>query len=215
MRVRGWKTRGIAAAAVDMRWPFVGSFFGGTQRITPHVQLVAAPRLANLTLPNEDSRTVDLEDSNLFALNRFSGYDRFEDSSRLTVGVDYALPLKDFSLENVFGQSFRIDSRSTLLPDGTGLSRRVSDFVGRTTVRYKDFVSLTHRFRLDKDNLAIRRNEIDATVGSRRTYVVAELPAAQSQRHRAAGGSGDREEARIGARIAIARYWSAVRLDGG
>jgi LPS-assembly protein len=49
------------------------------------------------------------------------------------VGVNYALSLKDFSLENVFGQSFRIDNRSTLLPDGTGLSRRVSDFVGRTT----------------------------------------------------------------------------------
>jgi LPS-assembly protein len=61
-----------------------------------NVQLVAAPRLANLTLPNEDSRTVDLEDSNLFALNRFSGYDRFEDSSRLTVGVNYALYPQEF-----------------------------------------------------------------------------------------------------------------------
>lgn len=204
----GWKTRGIAAAAVDMEWPFVGSFLGGTQRITPHVQLVAAPCLANLALPNEDSRTVDLEDSNLFALNRFSGHDRFEDSSRLTVGVNYALSLKDFSLENVFGQSFRIDNRSTLLPDGTGLSRRVSDFVGRTTVRYKDFVSLTHRFRLDKDNLAIRRNEIDATVGSRRTYVVLSYLLLNRNVIEQLEDLADREEARIGARIAIARYWS-------
>jgi LPS-assembly protein len=116
--------------------------------------------------------------------------------------------LKNFSLENVFGQSFRIDSRSTLLPDGTGLSRRVSDFVGRTTVRYKDFVSLTHRFRLDKDNLAIRRNEIDATVGSRRTYVVLSYLLLNRNVIEQLEDLADREEARIGARIAIARYWS-------
>jgi lipopolysaccharide assembly outer membrane protein LptD (OstA) len=72
---------------------------------------------SNLNLPNEDSRTVDLEDSNLFALNRFSGYDRFEDSSRLTLGVDYALyRSRIFRLRSVFGQSFRIDSRPPFCP---------------------------------------------------------------------------------------------------
>lgn len=204
----GWQKRGIAALAADLRWPFVGSFLGGTQRISPRIQLVAAPRMSNINLPNEDARTVDLEDSNLFALNRFSGYDRFEDSSRLTVGVDYALSLKDFSLESVFGQSFRIDNRPTLLPDGTGLSRRVSDFVGRTTIRYKDFVSLTHRFRLDKDNLALRRNEIDATIGSQRTYVVLSYLLLNRNVTQQLEDLADREEARIGARIAISRFWS-------
>lgn len=204
----GWQKRGIAAIAADLRWPFIGNFLGGTQRISPRVQLVAAPRLSNLDLPNEDARTVDLEDSNLFALNRFSGYDRFEDSSRLTVGVDYALSLKNFSLESVFGQSFRIDSSPTLLPDGTGLSRRVSDFVGRTTVRYKDFVSLTHRFRLDKDNLAIRRNEIDATIGSRSTYVILSYLLLNRNVTQQLEDLADREEARIGARIAVSRFWS-------
>lgn len=87
-------------------------------------------------------------------------------------------------------------------------SRRVSDFVGRTTVRYKDFVSLTHRFRLDKDNLAIRRNEIDATVGSRRTYVVLSYLLLNRNVIEQLEDLADREEARIGARIAIARYWS-------
>src|SRR3546814_15965725 len=30
----GWETRGIAAAAIDRRWPFIGEAFGGTQKIT-------------------------------------------------------------------------------------------------------------------------------------------------------------------------------------
>src|SRR3546814_20270397 len=76
----GWETRGIAAAAIDVRWPFIGEAFGGTQKITPRVQIVAAPKLAHLSVPNDDARAVELADSTLFALNRFPGYDRFDDS---------------------------------------------------------------------------------------------------------------------------------------
>src|SRR3546814_2836581 len=39
----GWQARGIAAVAADMRWPFVGEFMGGTQTLTPRVQIVATP----------------------------------------------------------------------------------------------------------------------------------------------------------------------------
>ncbi|WP_184078814.1 LPS-assembly protein LptD [Sphingobium subterraneum] len=204
----GWQSRGIVAAAADARWPFIGSFLGGVQRITPRVQIVAAPRLANLSVPNEDSRSVDLEDSNLFALNRFAGYDRFEDSSRITFGVEYALDLNDFTLESVVGQSYRINRRATILPDGTGLSDRVSDIVGRTTVRYRDFVKVTHRYRLDKDSLAIRRNEIDAAVGSHQTYATIGYLRFNRNVTGRLEDLSDREEVRLGARVKIARYWS-------
>jgi len=204
----GWQTRGIAAAAAEMRWPFIGAFMGGTQRITPRLQVVASPRIANLSLPNEDSRSVDLDEGNLFALNRFPGYDRFEDTTRITYGVEYALNLEHFSLESVIGQSYRISRRPTLLPDGTGLSERLSDIVGRTTLRYRNFVSFTHRFRLDKDNLAVRRNEIDATVGSRRTYVMASYLRLDRNVTATLEDLADREEVRLGARVAFARYWS-------
>ena len=204
----GWSSRGIAAAAVDVRWPFIGSFLGGIQRISPRIQFVASPHLRNLSLPNEDSRTVDLEDSNLFALNRFPGYDRFEDSSRVTIGVEYALELKNFSLSSVVGQSLRLSRRPTLFPDGTGLSERVSDFVGRTTLRYRDFLSVTHRFRLDKDNLAIRRNEIDAEIGSRRTYATISYLRLNRNVTAQLEDLADREEVRLGARVAFGPYWS-------
>jgi len=204
----GWETRGIAAVAAEMRWPFIGAFLGGTQRITPRLQIVASPRLANLSLPNEDSRSVDLDEGNLFALNRFPGYDRFEDTTRITYGIEYALNLEHFSLETVVGQSYRLSRRPTLLPDGTGLSARLSDFVGRTTVRYRNFVSLTHRFRLDKDSLAVRRNEVDATVGSRRTYAMASYLRLNRNITGTIEDLADREEIRLGARIAFARYWS-------
>lgn len=206
--ISGWQGRGVAALAADMRWPFVGAFLGGTQRIIPRVQVVASPRIRNMAIPNEDARTVDLEDSNLFALNRFPGYDRVDDASRVTYGVEYGLDLKDFSLSAIVGQSYRVSDRSSLFPDGTGLSERISDIVGRTTVRYKDFISVTHRYRLDKDNLALRRNEIDATVGSRRTYATIGYLRLNRNATETTEDLTDREEVRLGARIAFARYWS-------
>src|SRR3546814_2796352 len=72
-----------------MRWPFVGEFMGGTQTLTPRVQIVATPPIENLDIPNEDARAFDLEDGNLFAINRFNGYDRFEDGARVTYGFEW------------------------------------------------------------------------------------------------------------------------------
>jgi LPS-assembly protein len=204
----GFRFRGVGAVALDMKWPLVGPAFGGTQRITPRIQIVAAPRIENLGVPNEDARAVDLEDSNLFALNRFPGYDRFEDSTRITWGVDYSLLLPGFSVDATVGQSYRLSARPTLFPDGTGLNGRVSDIVGRTVVRFRDFVSFTHRYRIDKDNLAFRRNELDLTVGSRATYV----QLGYLRLNRDIGPSledlQDREEARVGARVQVSRFWS-------
>jgi LPS-assembly protein len=204
----GFNFRGIAAGALDMKWPLVGEAFGGTQRITPRIQVVVSPRIANLEVPNEDARAVDLEDSNLFALNRFPGYDRFDDATRVTWGLDYALYLPGFTIDANIGQSYRISTRPTLFPDGTGMYDRVSDIVGRTVVRFRDFVSLTHRYRLDKDGLAFRRNELDATLGSRSTYVQLGYLRLNRNIGPALEDLRDREEARVGARVQLARFWS-------
>lgn len=204
----GWTARGIATAAIDIEWPFVGEAFGGTQVFKPRLQLVASPKIRNLAVPNEDARAIDLEDSNLFALNRFPGYDRVEDGSRVTWGVDWELQRPGWRISSTIGQSFRLESLEPgLFPEGTGLSERVTDFVGRTEVRFKNLVSFTHRFRLDKDNFAVRRNEIDATIGSRRTYL--EVGYLRLNRDIATVEDlRDREEVRAAARVAIGRKWS-------
>ncbi|MDC0886335.1 LPS assembly protein LptD [Altererythrobacter sp.] len=204
----GWEARAIGLVAADVQWPLAGPAFGGTQVFTPRVQVVATPPIRNLAVPNEDARAIDLEDSNLFSLNRFPGYDRVEDGARVTYGFDWELTRPGLRFRTTLGQSYRLDKDTDILVDGTGLSQRVSDFVGRTEVRYKDFLSLTHRYRLDKDNLAVRRNEFDATVGSRRTYV--EVGYLRLNRDIALGieDLGDREEVRAATRVAFANYWS-------
>jgi LPS-assembly protein len=203
----GWKTRGIATAAVDVRWPLIGSVFGGTQVLTPRVQLVATPRTANLSIPNEDARAIDLEDSNLFALNRFPGYDRIEDGVRFTYGVDWKFERPRWRVMANVGQSVRLSNRESILPDGTGLSSKTSDIVGRTEVRYRDFVSVTHRYRVDKNSFQMRRNEIDATIGNSSTY--AEIGYTKLNRDiDVVEDLRDREELRFAGRASFMNYWS-------
>lgn len=199
----GFTGRGIAALAADMRWPFVGELLGGAQVITPRIQLVATPPTKNLNVPNEDARAIELEDSNLFALNRFSGYDRWEDGSRVTYGLEWSYDRPRLSIRSTIGQSYRLTKKPSIFANGTGLDARFSDIVGRTRVKFDRFVDITHRFRLDKDNGAIRRNEIDLTVGGRRTFATIGylrlnrdvIPGIEDLR--------DREEIRAGGRLQV------------
>ena len=203
----GWQARGVALAAVDVKYPLVGAFLGGTQILTPRVQIVASPPIDNFDIPNEDSRAIELEDTNLFALNRFPGYDRVEDGNRVTYGLDWLFERPEWRISSTIGQSYRLTSKPSIFPDGTGLTSRSSDIVGRTQVHYREFVTLTHRYRLDKDGLAVRRNEIDATIGSHKTYL--ELGYLRLNRDIAAFEDlQDREELRAAGRVAFARYWS-------
>lgn len=204
----GWHTRGIVAAAADLQWPLIGPLLGGIQRVVPRVQLVATPRTPNMSIPNEDARSVDLEDSNLFALNRFPGYDRWEDSSRITYGLDWFYERPNFAISSTIGQSYRLNRRPGIFPEGTGLTDRLSDIVGRTRIRYGRFLDLTHRYRLDKNNLAVRRNELDLTVGSDQTYLQIGYLRLNRDIDPLVEDLRDREELRLAGRIKFARYWS-------
>ncbi|WP_076069288.1 LPS-assembly protein LptD [Sphingomonas montana] len=204
----GWTGRGVLAGAVDMRWPFVGTLFGGTQTITPRVQIVATPPLRNSDIPNEDSRAIDLETLNLFAINRFSGYDRFEDGSRAVYGAQWAFDRPRLSVRSVIGQSYRLTKEPTLFPEGTGLTDRFSDIVAQTTVRYGRFAALTQRIRIDKDSLNVRRNEVDATIGGRRTYATVGYFRLNRNVNTAIEDLRDREEVRLGGRIQLTRTMS-------
>ncbi len=206
--VDGFQARAFAGGAVDLRWPFIGALGGGTQRLTPRVQIAAVSPVDNVDIPNEDSRAFELEDGNIFALNRFPGADRFEDGARLTYGLEWAFNQPGLAVEATVAQSYRLGDRPSLFPDGTGLTDNASDIVGRTTVAWRNSLRLTHRFRLDESNFAVRRNEFDATFGSRRTYAI--IGYSRLNRDIASFGEDlrDREEVRFGGRVQVARYWS-------
>ena len=204
----GWHTRAIGALAADIQWPFVGPLFGGVQRLTPRVQVVLTPPTPNFDIPNEDARSVDLEDSNLFALNRFPGYDRWEDSSRITYGLDWSLDRPNLTIDSTVGQSVRFSQHLNIFPEGTGLNDRVSDFVGRTRIRYGRLLEITHRYRVDKSNFAVRRNEVDLTIGTQQTYAQVGYLRLNRNIDPSVEDLRDKEELRLAGRVLFHRYWS-------
>lgn len=204
----GFQTRAFVAGAADISWPLIGRQGQNNYRFTPRVQLVASSAVDNVDIPNEDSRAFELDDGNIFDISRFPGYDRFEDTNRLTYGVEWAFERPGMSFASEIAQSYRVGDRVTPFVNGSGLNSRTSDIVGRTTFALRNFIRLTHRFRLDKDNLAVRRNEIDLTVGSRRTYLTAGYLRLNRDILALGEDLSDREEIRAGGRVQVARFWS-------
>jgi LPS-assembly protein len=196
-------------AAAEIRWPLIAPGFGGTQILEPILQLVAARRDTNVAnFPNEDSRSIDLDETNLFSLNRFPGYDRFEGGTRITYGARYTVDAGKVRLETQFGQSYRLNADLNVFPSGTGLAGKFSDFVGRTSLRIGNRIDLVHRFRIDKNKIAIRRNEIDA-IFSGNTWS-ASLGYSRLNRNIGIEDLEDREEVRVAGRAKIAKYWALV-----
>jgi LPS-assembly protein len=204
----GFQARAVGSLAADVQWPFIGKAFGGTQTFTPRFQVVGTSPTSNLDIPNEDSRAIELEDNNIFALNRLPGIDRVEDGVRVVYGAEWQLRRPGWQIDTVIGQSFRFNDKSDILPSGTGLGQKTSDVVGRAQIRFRDFVQYTHRFRLDKDTLRVRRNEIDATIGSRRTYGQIGYLRLDRDIGPEIEDLQDREEFRIAGRVQVNRYWS-------
>ena len=204
--IDGVNARFLPIAALDVEWPFAGPALGGVQSLTPRVQLVAAPTGRNSRFPNEDSRAIELEDITLFDLNRFPGFDQFEGGTRLTYGVSYVLNRPNWAITSEIGQSLRLAGDGNEFPPGTGLSDQLSDFVGRSTLRYGRLFELTHRFRVDRGSLAVRRNEFDVQIGSASTY--ASVGYIKLNRNILLEDLEDREELRAGGRVALARFWS-------
>ena len=204
----GWHGRTIAAAAAEARWPLIGPLAGGIQRLVPRLQLVLTPPTANFSIPNEDSRAIDLEASNLFALNRFPGYDRWEDGSRVTYGLDWSFDRPRLAITTTIGQSYRLNRDERIYPEGTGLTDRWSDVVGRTRVQFGRFLDVTHRFRVDKDTFAVRRNELDLTVGTDQTYARIGYLRLNRDINTSTEDLRDKEELRVAGRWQFKRYWS-------
>jgi len=148
---------------VGVKWQYPWARRSGnySQVIEPIVGIVGSPNGGNPDeIPNEDSRSFEFDTTNLFRLNRFEGVDRVTSGSR----VDYALRTGVYgdgggSTEVLVGQSYRFYG-SSAFEEGTGLSEELSDIVGAITVRPRNDFDVSYRFRLDKDNGAVRRNEL-------------------------------------------------------
>jgi LPS-assembly protein len=153
-------------AAFEWRYPFVRRHEGVSEIFEPITSLVVSPYGGNLVkIPNEDSREVEFDESNLFTGRRFAGLDRVETGPRFNYGLRWGVfGDRGGSTSVLFGQSVRARDDSTFA-NGTGLEDHLSDYVGRVNVRPLKHMSLDYRTRIDKDNFKPLYSEVGASVG--------------------------------------------------
>jgi LPS-assembly protein len=148
--------RAMPDVGVEYRYPFVNVQPWGTQTIEPIAQLILRPNETQIgKFPNEDAQSVVFSDSNLFSIDKFSGYDRVEGGGRVNAGFQYTAQVNNAGYFNVlFGQSYQIYglnsySAADLTNTGleSGLDKTFSDYVGRVMYQPNSVFSFTARGR--------------------------------------------------------------------
>ena len=78
----------MPTVGLEYRYPFINVQPWGTTTIEPIAQVIIRPNETYAgRLPNEDAQSMVFDASNLFSVDKFSGYDRVEGGGRANVGV--------------------------------------------------------------------------------------------------------------------------------
>lgn len=150
----------------DWRYPFVRHHEGFHQIVEPIVGVVVGPNGGNPSeIPNEDSRDLEFDDTNLFEGNRFTGLDRVDGGQRVNYGLRWSLIGDNGGYSSVFlGQSYALSDNDEF-EVGSGLEDQLSDIVGRVQISPNRYLDLLYRFRFSSDDLDAQRNEVDLRAG--------------------------------------------------
>ncbi len=160
----------MPAVGLEYRYPFINVQPWGTTTIEPIAQIIARPNETYAgKLPNEDAQSMVFDASNLFAVDKFSGYDRVEGGGRANVGVQATTQFdRGGSINVLFGQSYQlfglnsfavVDATNTGL--NSGLQNPRSDYVARINYSPNRTYTFSVRSRIDEATQNINRFEAE------------------------------------------------------
>jgi LPS-assembly protein len=164
--------RVMPTAGLEYRYPLINVQPWGTQTVQPIAQLIFRPNETKVgAFPNEDAQSLIFDDSNLFKVDKFSGWDRVEGGGRANVGVEYTAQFNRGGNVNVlFGQSYQLYGQNSFALGGTtntgldtGLDTSRSDYVARASYQPSATLTLTSRFRFGESDFTLKRTELEAT----------------------------------------------------
>ena len=164
--------RAMPTVGLEYRYPFISVQSWGTQTIEPVAQVIARPNEPQAgKWPNEDAQSLIFDDTNLFKVDKFSGWDRVEGGGRANYGLQYTAQFNQGGFVNaLFGQSYQLFGQNSFAEGGptntglgTGLDTTRSDYVSRLSFQPNKTYTFTSRFGFDQDTFAVKRTELQAT----------------------------------------------------
>ncbi|MFV0297744.1 MAG: LPS-assembly protein LptD, partial [Hyphomicrobiaceae bacterium] len=187
-------SRGIGAVGVKYSFPFVNHTAEGSHVVEPVAQVVARPAsVSQRRLPDEDAKSLVWDDTLLFDVDKFSGWDRMETGTRANVGLQYTFQANNGGYARfIAGQSYHLagtnpyedpgrapysyvafdpntDSyfRNTILIDSfsrnSGLETSSSDYVLGAYLAPSQLFRMVAQSRFDESSLALKRQTVYGT----------------------------------------------------
>ena len=164
--------RAMPTVGFEYRFPFISAESWGTQTVEPIAQVIARPNEPQVgKWPNEDAQSFVFDDSNLFRVDKFSGWDRVEGGGRANYGMQYTAQFNQGGFVNaLFGQSYSLFGANSFAEAdpsnaglNSGLDTRLSDYVARVSFQPNKTYTFTSRFRFDHDTFSVQRTELEAS----------------------------------------------------
>jgi LPS-assembly protein len=162
--------RVMPTVGLEYRYPFINVQPWGTTTIEPIAQVIIRPNEPYAgKLPNEDAQSLVFDTSNLFSVDKFSGYDRVEGGGRANAGVQATTQFdRGGSVTAMFGQSYQLFGlNSFAVADMTntgvdsGLQTPKSDYVASVAYSPNRTYTFSTRARFDQATGEVQRFEAE------------------------------------------------------
>jgi LPS-assembly protein len=162
--------RVMPTVGLEYRYPFINVQPWGTTILEPIAQVIIRPNETYAgKLPNEDAQSLNFDASNLFSVDKFSGYDRVEGGGRANVGVQATTQFdRGGSVKVLFGQSYQLFGMNSFAVQDTlntgvdsGLAKTRSDYVGSVSYSPNRTYTFSTRARFDEETLNVSRFEAE------------------------------------------------------
>jgi LPS-assembly protein len=163
--------RVMPTVGFEYRYPFINVQPWGTTTVEPIAQVIVRPNEPYAgKLPNEDAQSLVFDTTNLFSVDKFSGYDRVEGGGRANAGVQATTQFDHGgAVTAVFGQSYQLFGlNSFAVHDMTntgvdsGLETQKSDYVASLSYAPNRTYTVATRARFDQASGNIQRFEAEA-----------------------------------------------------
>jgi LPS-assembly protein len=172
------QTRGAVSAGVLAAYPWIANTSTASHIIEPMAQVIGrTARVSQQRIPDEDARSLVFDDTNLFELSKFSGYDRTETGTRANVGMQYTFQSNSGgSARLLAGQSYHLSGdnayavpgsdidRKNIYNTTSGLATTRSDYVFGVYVAPSTIFRAIGQMRFDEQTFALKRADLMSQV---------------------------------------------------
>jgi LPS-assembly protein len=162
--------RVMPTVGFEYRYPFINVQPWGTTTVEPIAQVIIRPNEPYAgKLPNEDAQSMAFDTSNLFSVDKFSGYDRVEGGGRANAGVQATTQFdRGGSVTAVFGQSYQLFGLNSFAVNDvtntavdSGLQTPKSDYVASLSYSPNRTYTFSTRARFDQATGSVQRFEAE------------------------------------------------------